>query len=419
LTYRFHWGMSSAKFTIFGCILILITLLSYVTHVSFDDPLQIVQNHKRNPSYAHHTLDQTFMPSNWSGLPISYGNTLFSNYSGEIPIEACNLLGTLEGDNITEQLIQHYREWIPIVGFNGIQTCMLEYDIVSSSMLLHMMGTALAEFSPSPPQFLVQVNSRDIFHNAGLHGAVWHSMEIYGLDQDNLLEFVDQEICYFKNSSFAGDIWVSCVHGVGHALGENYGTAGILRALEICAKHPDWDWKYTCASGVFMVLADEFSPDEWEPCDRLMFPAACFRFKKKKSFDLIITGKAGTPCEEFSDLFYQRGCIWSFAYIAQDNFAKCFRTCSKFLTDSNSLLDTSQREGNFIVCVEGYYHGNRLANKDRATTEEKLRSCEKFTVERAKELCVLYSSFDRASYNASSVHWWGTFDILELQTYNG
>ena len=74
-----------------------------------------------------------------------------------------------------------------------------------------------------------------------------------------------------------------CAHGVGHAVMflSNY---DIPKGIELCERFPSYALRYYCATGAYMEYRIAKTPSDYAshgplyPCDKTLYPAACFRY---------------------------------------------------------------------------------------------------------------------------------------------
>ena len=163
-----------------------------------------------------------WMPDDWTGLPLSKGNTLYVDYkkSQENLDKFYQFLNILEGfdfvqwntdDDSWASLIHEYKSFI---GWNGVFDAVeqAEENIGNEfAKRLHALGELLAT-EDVPGRYLVEITSRDMLHKAPMHGAVWTIISRIGTgDLDALFEAVDEELCFFKSYPTMGNIWISCL----------------------------------------------------------------------------------------------------------------------------------------------------------------------------------------------------------------
>lgn len=132
-----------------------------------------------------------------------------------------------------------------------------------------------------------------------------------------------------------------------------FGKENIPQALHVCEqKTGDSDWQYSCATGVFMDLLEEFDENSFAPCDTSRFPAACFRFKRK-TFANLEEANITYPCDTQSSAYSRRGCIFGEAYSYVVNSRKSGKDAhSKFCEKYSDKMD-------YAVCVEGIYQSKK------------------------------------------------------------
>lgn len=147
------------------------------------------------------------------------------------------------------------------------------------------------------------------------------------------------------------------IHGIGHGLSMIFGTEEIEKALNICQMHSDSQFQYSCATGIFMSLIQEYDTLSGTPCDSLHFPAACFRFKtnffrRRKGQDLCLTQ---------IDEYHTVGCIWGHAYSQHDY--KCTS-----LVPVKGSKNYERDEIRHAACIDGTFsstgYDRLLENRD-------------------------------------------------------
>ena len=310
----------------------------------------------------------TFMPDNWTGLPISYDNDLFidpTTGGKKYQVAYSNLVKTLltmprakfmtGGNDLWDDIANKY---CPIIGWNGYFDAVLEafkINGVESSPMVHALGEILGQHA-TRPRHAVEVASRDILHKAPLHGSVWVSIEEFGAsDIDKMFDLVNNELCFFKTEENMGNIWISCAHGVGHGLGGLYGLDDIEEALTICASQEDSQFQYACATGIFMALENETPLKSFFPCDTNTFPGACYRFKNRLfgSFFYNTTN----ACSTQSDLYHTIGCIWGEGHVSSAPPMNYFDVCAHYLPTSG----TKEPEASYHeACLDGFFASHEV-----------------------------------------------------------
>ena len=157
----------------------------------------------------------------WTGLPISPSNTLYKNpYTDHINFEnnvqklyvelQSIATNSEDSDEIWRNAINKYKQNI---GWNGVFDAILTLfnsDAKVSKSRLHWFGSMVYE-DAKIPQHAIEITSRDILHKAPLHEVVWSYIVNYNYeDVQELFDFVEQKLCYFRTVPELGSIWISC-----------------------------------------------------------------------------------------------------------------------------------------------------------------------------------------------------------------
>ena len=276
-----------------------------------------------------------WIPAGWGGLPLSIDNPAYVDQSDpDVQKHKSELVSTMKAINILDwaredkdpQWEAILREYETLIGWNGIFDALDQAQTelgIDVARRLHVIGEVLAN-SPmvTNPRHVIEITSREMLHKAPMHGGVWiitkNLLDRYGASGNfsALFETIDEELCFFKNEDNMGNIWISCVHGVGHGIAKYYGVEQIGVGLEICAQHPDQQYQFACATGIFMELEKEYPEKSFAPCDSNRFAAACYRFKNRLTSHIFYDTK--DPCSTQPSPYHRRACIWGFAYIKEN-----------------------------------------------------------------------------------------------------
>lgn len=108
------------------------------------------------------------------------------------------------------------------------------------------------------------------------------------------------DFCFEDIDYKAGD----CAHGIGHAL-MAVSEYDIKKAVESCDSFERQSMAYYCSTGSYMefmnVLEEQtYNESLFYPCDKSLFPAACFRYKMPHVLRRLT--KNMTPSQSLSDL---------------------------------------------------------------------------------------------------------------------
>lgn len=270
----------------------------------------------------------------------------------------------------------------------------------------HEVGVFLAdqiEVEEDIP-FLIEVVGRKSLRMAPLHGGVWRTLEKFGNKDSfqDIFRLVDEKLCFFKGTNDTMDLYMSCVHGVGHGLSMLYGVERAREAVLTCGESSDHDFQYSCATGVFMSLLepvmDDMAPPvpstSWEPCDTVAFPAACFRFKTSSFKKAML--RSVDFCDEMSDIYHMLGCIWGMGYVThhlgtevEDALAFCspYHPAAHARRNREDADDPETADLNlerYLTCIDGFYASNKISQVDSELAEE---LCAEFEILEAKQLC--------------------------------
>ena len=168
-------------------------------------------------------LSGTWIPDGWTGLPISFDNSLYK-HPNESPRYQSAYKGVMKVlyTSPKRDIIQNDDLWMDMVtkystelGWNGILDALDEYYKTAEddlSLRFHNIGEIIASYAVKP-KHAVEITSRNNLHKAPLHGAVWQIiMDFKEHNDDNkaMFDFAENELCYFKNYEGMGTTWISC-----------------------------------------------------------------------------------------------------------------------------------------------------------------------------------------------------------------
>ena len=203
------------------------------------------------------------------------------------------------------------------------------------------------------------------------------------------------------------------MHGVGHGLDGIFGWS-TDKSIEICERNENNDFKYTCATGVFMSSVPNYPRGYPDPC-LLRFPATCFRFKRY------------SPCSQFSSsLYHEMGCVWGQSFMTTDKkpfYVSYF--CSQLLPHNIlSLLDDNNNNNNdnnneeyktmeeweggygydrYVACVDGYLSNAAMwsvpENMANATCASLIGRRAQLTCEKSKVQILDYDNDDGVQWD--------------------
>ena len=185
-----------------------------------------------------------------------------------------------------------------------------------------------------------------------------------------------------------------------------FGITDISSALDICALHPDGQFKYACASGIYMTLSSEFDNETLEPCKSSKFPSTCFRFGGK----MFSKRDRETICSGYEmDPYHELGCIFGEAY---NSFAatKSFKTCDIYVPKSKT-----KEPGNtfYAGCVDGLLSLVALSR----TEEEATEFCRRYRhSQKGYETCMQRSTMDPEALSLDEDEFYYNYELLE--TFN-
>lgn len=171
----------------------------------------------------------------------------------------------------------------------------------------------------------------------------------------------------------------------------------------MCSVIDNWDWKYSCATGVFMVISrlpNWGTPNIWSPCIYANYPATCFRFMNNNIFE-----SENLPCSSLGDNIYaKRGCVWGHGFLMSQNrkVTEADMFCDRYhriIPEDRVLI--SPEFYDYLSCLDGYYHNSNWI-KDDPDFET---SCYQLPFVEAKELCLSYCHRERTLFNAKEDPW--------------
>ena len=178
--------------------------------------------------------------------------------------------------------------------------------------------------------------------------------------------------------------------------------------LDICAQHPDEQYQYACATGIFMNIIPEYPEKTFAPCDSNRFAAACFRFKTKLTTHFFY--KTRDYCFTQPTDYHRRACIWGFAYINPE-FTKskyAYEVCEFYRPENPKEQPAAD---DYAACFDGFL-GSHAVN----FTEIGSDFCDDLLpYERAHEICEYYCNTTLSSFTFSSddeVHFFN-YELLE------
>ena len=97
--------------------------------------------------------------------------------------------------------------------------------------------------------------------------------------------------------------------------------SNIEESLKYCDKGEDYDWSYSCSTGVYMEYQN-IDPG-FHPCDQLPFSATCFMLKRSL-FAYIHEKNIDTVCASSNsiekDLKLFKSCVWGEGTNLANNF---------------------------------------------------------------------------------------------------
>ena len=370
--------------------------------------------------------DNMWIPAGWSGLPLSIDNPAYFDQSDpDVLMYKSEMVKTMKSINIMEwaradsdpQWEAILEKYETLIGWNGIFDAVEQAQTelgIDVARRLHVIGEVLAR-SPmiTKNRYVIEITSRDMLHKAPMHGGVWiitkNLLDNYAVSGkfSELFETIDEELCFFKNEDDMGNIWISCmyfslfalkivhinvniillckgVHGVGHGIAKYYGVDQIAVGLDICAQHPDQQYQFACATGIFMELEIEYPEKTFSPCDSNRFAAACFRFKNRLTSHIFYDTK--DPCSTQPTPYHRRACIWGFAYIKENAKPReAYSVCEPYRPQNA----TEQPAANdYAACFDGF-----LGSHEIVGLSERMRNnfCDNLMpYEKAHSICEYY-----------------------------
>lgn len=316
------------------------------------------------------------------------------------------VMGESLNGGLLDDAIALWAEFFPLIGANGILDVMQSATNDMDLTWTHEVGVFLAdqiEVEEDIP-LLIEVVGRKSLRMAPLHGAVWRTLEKFGNKESSsdIFRLVDEKLCFFKGMNDTMDLYMSCVHGVGHGLSMLYGVEHAREAVLICGESTDHDFQYSCATGVFMSLLepvmDGMAPpvpiSSWEPCDTVAFPAACFRFKTS-SFKRALM-RSVDFCDKMSDNYHMLGCIWGMAYITHhlgttvedaQEFCEPYHPAAharRNHEDTEDLEIAALNLERYLTCIDGFYASDKISHED---WDHAVELCESYDIPEAVQLC--------------------------------
>lgn len=241
---------------------------------------------------------------------------------------------------------------------------------------------------------VIEIVGNSMLSKAPLHGAVWSALvEVQVSTTAELFSYIN-ELCWFEREPDMHNVWISCIHGIGHGLAKKFGMERYGEAVSICGMGHNADFVYACATGVNMELSNRYPQESWSPCDTNSFPAACYRFKGK-SFEKA-REKVEFPCANAGDAYHMIGCVWGESYTFKDkkNPFTALERCGKYEVgpdeEDTFLIDQ------YLTCLDAYWTDKHL-NKEKRRDMESF--CSSIPLRDAKELCLHYGNEDRGSDN--------------------
>ena len=376
-----------------GIILISLVGLSMVS-VSF-----AVHDVKHDKEDLHG--DEFKVIVNWKGIPISSDNDLLSEkeFDWEDIKDICLPIFS----NFTENIQTVFRDAIPDIGYNNLVICLNnQEDNEIKGMEKHMLGAELYKYAKDlslPYKFVIEATSDGAFHYAPMHGAVWSIIDDHFIFEENesdsvqsFTNFVDKNICTFRDLPF-GKAWMECLHGVGHGLAESF---PIEESLKYCDKGEDYDWSYSCSTGVYMEYQN-IDPEGFHPCDQLPFSATCFMLKRPL-FAYIHEKHIDTVCASSNsiekDLKLFKSCVWGEGTnLATNNFLIAENECRKYHTYGETL---------YVSCMDGFLSFADFDDDD---------VCYVFSDDVVHDLCEYYQS--RGDYFVATEQFYYNTALLE------
>lgn len=320
-------------------------------------------------------------------------------------------------------------QYLPIIGLNGVLESLAVYQLVGvgfNTYSLHKLGEyAESRMGSASYTQLVEVVTYDLLHHAPLHGAMWSAIRSKFGNQDpfsivpsELQAYTDEHLCFYEDYPDMEGNWISCVHGIGHAIGQLFGADHPEAASMVCYRSDNLQWAYSCGSGIFMnemqpgehAHMDESASDayeltrsEWYPCDISEMAASCYRFKNILLWkNYYYEQKAGTQldlCALHEDKYHQMGCSWAYGYIGRAMFMEGADTfeeqidmlCNRFLPSNPAYSgDKEYRLDLYMSCLDGAWRA--MKEELRKQDESFCRRFQNFGQGQVETLCTaIYS----------------------------
>lgn len=336
---------------------------------------------------------------NWKGLPISVDNSLLSEK--RYRIDDIKDLCLPVFSNFTKNIQPMLQYAIPKIGYNNFVSCLgNQEDFSLRGSEKHSLGAELYKYSKDqslPYKFVIEATSDGSFHYAPMHGAIWSIIDDHFLFNDNdeskssFSNFVDENVCNFRDLPF-GKTWMECLHGVGHGLVESF---PIEDALDYCTKGDDYDWSYSCASGVFMEYPG-IGTTSYHPCDQLPYSPMCFMLKRS-FFSLIQKKNITAPCSTYAiaqDDKVFKSCVWGEGTNQNSKiFLEVDDNCKNYLPFDESL---------YFACMDGFFSTVNFKSNDE---------CAVFDNDTVYDLCEYY--LNRGEYFIATDQFYFNTPLLE------
>mmetsp|Transcript_19347 Transcript_19347/g.74295 ORF Transcript_19347/g.74295 Transcript_19347/m.74295 type:complete len:487 (-) Transcript_19347:45-1505(-) len=315
-----------------------------------------------------------------------------------------------------------WEEYFPQIGANGLLNTLHSRwkKLWGGSGALHArhrFGEWLAMKANGQWRDMIEVAARPDLGHAQLHGAVWHAVLSRNADTyEEMIDFVETELCFFRDEPGLFDIYQSCAHGVGHGLGMLFPPEESFRAAEVCALAEDYDFAGSCATGIYMTLMEPLPPfrpqymNSLGPCDRDPFPANCYRFK---GHDLGQLHRAGIqyPCYLMPDRYHEVGCVWgtSFHDSHRHHWDIADEFCAHYDPDESELEDKNYAMDLYLACLDGLW--TRFW-QFKETNAKKIEVCMSFKHPAAQRHCARFIHKDKNTRVDGKGAWYNK-DFLE------
>ena len=173
---------------------------------------------------------------------------------------------------------------------------------------------------------------------------------------------------------------------------------------EICGAAQDHDFRYTCATGIFMSLLGGttrvYPMATLSPCDVCRFPATCFRFKTQTA---RLLDEFPQVCNRLDD-YHADGCAYGMAYSSfNTTYDDVNEYCSRY----------RRNENRYLLCIDGFLTANKIYG---LAPKKQNEICNSLLYPSSKELCrkkhrERVESMDHD--NAMAYRKW-EYDILEM-----